>query len=216
MEKLLFPSLQSSVQTFVHQYADTSSEMKLTMFLTLPKPDTAVLFTHVVELPKFPKSVAIEIRNAHRENPNVKDTDWVKARKSLEEKKSADVNEVVMMTAKGITEGTQSNCFVINSNGVVITAPDDQILPGTIRNIVLSICQKAGTPLELKLPQISDISHWKSVFLTSSSRLILPVEKVICPEEDPPKEYHFSISETTLQLQELLWKELQTRSRKLF
>jgi len=188
----------------------------LTMFLT-KSIDMTVLYTHVIQLGQFPKMVNVEVRAAHRHNPNVKNTEWVRIRKSLEENKGRDSNEVLMITEDGfITEGTQTNFFVLNSNGTIQTAPDEQILPGTIRNIVLDICKDVGIHVILEAPNVRTISKWESVFLTSSSRLILPIQLMRFMEVDPVKEYSFSQSNSISQMQELLWKELQKRSTQLF
>jgi len=221
MQSILFPSLQLGVQTYLSRFPQIQNELKLTFFITKSvannDKDKVTLFTHVVELPSFPRSVNVEVRRAERHNPNIKDTDWVKQRKALELQKAKDVNEVVMLTEDGfITEGTQTNFFVLDNGGTIITASDDQILPGTIRNIVLDICKDKNIPLSLNTPNVKDISNWNAVFLTSSSRLILPIQSLRFPEEDPPIEHSFSTPESVKHLQELLWKNLQKRSTKLF
>jgi len=154
MHNLLFPSLQLGVNTFVKKYPEIKGDMKLTLFLTEDSnrmDKDAILFTHVSPLPIFPKSVNVEVRRASRHNPNVKDTEWVKLRKELDLKKAMDVNEVLIATESGdILEGTQTNFFVMDKSGKFQTAPEDQILPGTIRSIVLDLLKEKQLPLILK------------------------------------------------------------------
>jgi len=213
---ILLASLNLGVASFTSQNPNISHEMKLTLFLTKPSENEANLFTHVTELPSFPESVTVEARRAERHNPTIKDTEWVRLRKKLEELKSPESNDVLLVTDTGdILEGSQSNFFAVDEEGTLQTAPDDLVLPGTIRNIVISAAKEIGIPVSMVAPKVEDATSWSSCFLTSSSRLLLPVNEVLFPEAEPPFQLSFETSETVKKLQELLWKDMQRRSTPL-
>lgn len=72
-----------------------------------------------------------------------------------------------LISLGNIYEGTQTNFFIIYEN-IVITAPNYLVLEGTIRKIVLSVCEKNNIPLSLTLPNISKIEEWEGAFITSN------------------------------------------------
>jgi branched-subunit amino acid aminotransferase/4-amino-4-deoxychorismate lyase len=56
-----------------------------------------------------------------------------------------------MMGLEGsITEATDSNFFII-SNGEVLMAPSNKVLPGISRKVVLDLCAKLKIPLHEKI-----------------------------------------------------------------
>lgn len=89
-----------------------------------------------------------------------------------------DSNEVLLRDSDGnLYEGLSSNFFVVDANGTVITAPEDFVLNGTIRRIAIQCCVKLGIPVAYELPNIANIDTWQGAFLTSTSRLLLPIDK---------------------------------------
>ena len=74
-------------------------------------------------------------------------------------------------------EGLSSNFFVIRSDGSLQTAPIDSVLFGTVMKRVLNDWEFSEIVFEH--PKISEIDTWKGAFITSTSRLILPIDKII-------------------------------------
>ncbi len=67
-----------------------------------------------------------------------------------------------------ITEGTQTNFFAVTNSGEVITAPKEAVLEGTIRKLVIEVCQENNIPLVFRLPNAKkELDHWQGAFLTS-------------------------------------------------
>lgn len=66
-----------------------------------------------------------------------------------------------------MVEGVSSNFFVIDVEGNVVTAPDDMVLKGTIRKMVLSICAANHIPVIFQPPNIQNIHEWQDAFVTS-------------------------------------------------
>ena len=116
----------------------------------------------------------------------------------LEADKPADVNEIVMgvETPQGslaLLEGLSSNFFAVYG-GKVYTAAEG-VLPGTVRDVVLSVCERHQIPVVLEVrscclfgcwwvtdfpmilqaPVLSTLQDWEGAFISSTSRLVLPL-----------------------------------------
>lgn len=95
-----------------------------------------------------------------------------------------DVNEILLLDEEGrVLEGTQTNFFAI-VGGVVYTAGDG-VLEGSIRKMVLEECAQAGIPLVLTPPNATEMDRWEEAFISSTSRLVLPIDEVRWPEGHP-------------------------------
>ncbi len=121
----------------------------------------------------FALQVAVEARQAERSNPTVKDVQWVNDRKQLEEiQRELHVNELIMHDESGdVTEGLQTNFFA-ELDGTLYTAPDERVLSGTVRKVVLEVAEANSIPVKLECPNISHIQRWGSCFICSTSRLV--------------------------------------------
>merc|ERR1712176_339288 len=125
-------------------------------------------------MPTFDAMVKVEAHPAQRNNPTVKDVQWITDRKYLEEKqKAAGVNEIIMFGGDGsVSEGLQTNFCAFGKDGKLYTAPDELVLAGTVRKVVLQVCRDAGIPVVMQCPKINDLDSWESCFVCSTSRLV--------------------------------------------
>lgn len=141
------------------------------------------VYTYVQALPSVEATVAVEARQAQRSNPTVKDVQWVNDRQHLEEiQRELGVNEVIMHDDSGcISEGLQTNFFA-EIDGVLLTAPDDCVLSGTVRKVVLEVAKANSIPVKLECPNIGDIHRWGSCFICSTSRLVKPIHTLTSPD----------------------------------
>jgi len=78
---------------------------------------------------------------------------------------------------KFLTEGTTSSVFVVRG-GRVVTPPEEGILPGVTRRLVLAAAESAGIPTAERALRTSALNDANEVFLTSSVAEIVPVVKV--------------------------------------
>lgn len=60
------------------------------------------------------------------------------------------------------------------------------ILEGTVRRLVLEVCAKHNIPLDLTPPRLDEITTWEGAFISSTSRLALPVDWIGFPQEGKP------------------------------
>jgi branched-subunit amino acid aminotransferase/4-amino-4-deoxychorismate lyase len=99
-------------------------------------------------------------------------------RKVFEDSKLPESNEVILSDEDGnLFEGLSSNFFVILSDGSLQTAPMESVLTGTVMRKVLRDWKFSQIVFEN--PKISEIDTWEGAFITSTSRLILPIDKII-------------------------------------
>jgi branched-chain amino acid aminotransferase len=87
--------------------------------------------------------------------------------------------EAVMRNARGeLAECSQSNLFVV-SGGVVRTPPlESGLLAGITRQFVLELCGEQGIATEETTLHDADLLEADEVFITSSTREIVPVVRV--------------------------------------
>jgi branched-subunit amino acid aminotransferase/4-amino-4-deoxychorismate lyase len=115
----------------------------------------------------------------------VKDSTWVRERQALEKNKGRDINEVLLMDdEEQLYEGMASN-FLAVSNSTVYCASLDHILLGTILKMVVDICKQNDIPFEWQFPRLEDAREgkWDGCFITSTSRLLLPIESIYVGHE---------------------------------
>ena len=145
------------------------------------------------------------------QNPQSKVASWTKQRKKMdnpETYKPSGVSEVLMVrpyskTATGdnsgrasshfnsleLLEGLSSNVFVIYKDGTLRT-PDEGVLFGYVRHLVLKSAAKCGLKVDTQTPitlQDALDGKWSEVFITSSSRLIWPISRILLPSTEDEK-----------------------------
>lgn len=108
-----------------------------------------------------------------RHDPAAKTSEWMHRRRALEAARPAGIFEDFLVDPSGrLLEGSSSNVYVM-LDGELRTAASG-VLAGVSRMIVLEVCEKI-VPLRLEAPNIADIARFREVFLSSSSRGLIPV-----------------------------------------
>jgi len=199
------------------------AEYQVTMLITCdttgdhtPQRGFDVL-TFVQPLPEVEPMVLVEAHHAERRNPTIKDVQWVNDRQHLEEvQKKAAVNEVIMYDASGhITEGLQTNFFAVQKDGTLLTAPDQRVLSGTVRKVVLDVAKEHSLPVRFECPNIKDIDEWESCFICSTSRLVKPIRELGNPEFRTTRRQFANSGTVAHQVEELVLQDIQRHSESL-
>lgn len=138
--------------------------------------------------------VAIESKTTNQEStlpsrfrsPQNKVASWCRLRKPLEDPdtyKPPGVGEVLMVRERALLEGLTSNFFVIYKDGTVRTA-DKGVLFGYVRHLVIDCAERVGLRVDYSPILMDDATSglWESAFITSSSRLIYPISRILIPE----------------------------------
>ena len=124
-------------------------------------------------------------------SPQNKVASWCRLRRPLEDPetyKPQGVGEVLMVrtTSMGkieILEGLTSNFFVIYKDGTLRTA-DKGVLFGYVRHLVIDCAERVGLRMDFSPILLEDATQdlWESAFITSSSRLIYPISRILIPQ----------------------------------
>lgn len=132
-------------------------------------------------------------------DPQNKISSWTRLRKQMESPtyKPPGCSEVLMVKPGGggkddkssseleVLEGLSSNFFVVYKNGTIRTAQNG-VLFGYVRHLVLDSLRACGLELDpnpILLHEARD-GPWKEAFITSSSRLIFPISKILVHTDD--------------------------------
>mmetsp|Transcript_6851 Transcript_6851/g.14559 ORF Transcript_6851/g.14559 Transcript_6851/m.14559 type:complete len:523 (-) Transcript_6851:183-1751(-) len=135
--------------------------------------------------------------------PQAKLSSWCRRRRPLEEMfKSNNAGDVILTkqcehnhendgkvqepskwreSSIELLEGLTSNLFVVYPENVLRTAPSSHVLAGYARDLIVECANECGYRVEFGPITMADSSKWKEVFLTSSIRLIIPVNRILLP-----------------------------------
>lgn len=90
--------------------------------------------------------------------------------------RAAGADEGVRLDASGaVVEGATSNVFVVAGNVVATPAIEGGVLPGIVRERVLSICRQLGIAAGARRITLDELRGADEVFVTSSVRGVVPV-----------------------------------------
>jgi len=162
-------------------------EVRLTMLTTWTGPDApATVSVHAAPLPPPPPPPVLCLAaGAPRANAAAKDSGWVTGRAGIEAARAAvGANEALLVDAAGrVVEGASSNFAAIDASGRLVTAGTG-MLAGTVRGVLLSAAASRGVAVALEAPLLADAGGWQGAFVTSTSRLALPVDALLVPGEE--------------------------------
>jgi branched-subunit amino acid aminotransferase/4-amino-4-deoxychorismate lyase len=123
----------------------------------------------------------ITCRTLGRSEPTVKSTNWIEERKEMKELiKGTDYNEVLLVDGANHTvlEGLSSNFGVLTRDGRLVTASDSLVLPGSVMKLVKQVCLELNVSIEERSPSIDEAADWQAAFISSTSRLVLPITQI--------------------------------------
>lgn len=127
---------------------------------------------------QFADGVAVNLLDAERKNPNAKVMDITLRAETDQIKQAEEVYEVLLVDHEGfITEGSRSNVFFIG-NQEIITPPLEMVLPGVTRKHVMYLCEANNIRLSEQKVHRGDLYKFDALFLSGTSRKVLPVGRV--------------------------------------
>jgi len=123
----------------------------------------------------------VSVMRAARGNlsPRIKSSNLINNLMALREAHERGDYEALMLNPEGdVCEGSMSNVFVVR-DGVIATPPISAgILEGITREMVLSIARDGGLTLEERSIRPDELRGADEVFITASSRQVVPIVKV--------------------------------------
>lgn len=123
----------------------------------------------------YNKGIWLKTVNAARPMPETKSVNYMLAFR--ENSRSPEAYEILYCPEGEITESSHSSFFMVKE-GRLITAPDEKVLPGTTRKIILTIASEQGMEISMRSPLLSEVPEAEEAFITGSIKGVLPVTKI--------------------------------------
>jgi len=127
------------------------------------------------------KVVLVDVIRNHPQsvNPMIKSNNLMNSALAAQQALKRGGFEAVMRNYRGeLTEGTQSNLFIVQ-NGRVLTPPlESGLLPGITREFIFELGRDAGIEVRDQILRDDDLFAADEAFLTSTTREVLPIVKV--------------------------------------
>ncbi|MEM9773868.1 MAG: aminotransferase class IV [Chloroflexota bacterium] len=142
------------------------------------KSSLAILIHPLSELPAvlYEQGAKLITSRLQREFPTVKSTNYIGAIMAMREaKKQGAVEALYVDNQNQISECTRSNFFTVN-DGKIIT-PVENLLPGITRQVIMNYAAEIA-PLELASVHLDDLVSVDEVFITSSTKEVLPITQI--------------------------------------
>jgi D-alanine transaminase len=98
----------------------------------------------------------------------------------LSKKKAAVSNfhEIIWQRNGIITEGTQTNLFIVKDNNVLTHPLDNNILAGVTRAVVLYLCGQLSITYREQMIKVDELMNADEIFLTSTTSEVMPVVEI--------------------------------------
>jgi branched-chain amino acid aminotransferase len=104
---------------------------------------------------------------------------WAQNLTWLEEAQKQGFDEVILLNERGeVAECTSANIFLANGNKVSTPPLSSGCLPGITRELLLTEVQLADFPVHEKTLKPADLEKADEVFITSTTRNLLPVMRI--------------------------------------
>ncbi|MGC8851945.1 MAG: aminotransferase class IV [Minisyncoccia bacterium] len=143
-------------------------------------PEKQTLFIETEPLQTYPpvfyeNGIKIISLNYKRNNPQIKITNYIEAIRfhHLLEKKKAQ--ELLYVYDNQVYECSSSNIFIFTKNQLI--TPNHAVLPGVTRKYVIKLAKKY-VPVSIRPLTYKELVKANEVFITSTTREILPVVKI--------------------------------------
>lgn len=112
-------------------------------------------------------------------SPQVKSNNSLGGVFALEEGRTQDIFEPLLLNDQGyVTEGTVCNFFIVKRGTIRTTPVYAGLLEGVTRNYVIRLADERGIPIEEIPLTRHDIYNSEEAFLTNTSMGVMPVRKV--------------------------------------
>lgn len=143
-----------------------------------PEPDLFVLFerSHPVPQERYEEGVSLLPIPFGRPFPAMKSVDYMVPYVSRLRACSADF-ECLYSPGGSVTESTAGSFFLV-IDGKIVTAPDEAVLDGVTRAIVIELAQEASLVVERRPLGFDELPLAQEAFITGTTKEITPVVRI--------------------------------------
>jgi branched-chain amino acid aminotransferase len=188
--QLDMPASVAEIEQIVHETLRRNSlpETNVRVVLTggvstdgitpISRPGLIVLVTplHTYPAECYEKGIKVITVKIDRYLPDAKTINYIPAILALKKAKAAGALEALYLNQQGhILEGTTTNFFIFHSNQLI--TPQDGILPGLTRDVVLALAQRHFEVVEQAVT-FEDVRQADEAFISASNKEIMPVHHV--------------------------------------
>jgi len=151
-----------------------------------PRPTFVVIAEEFREYPEslYTEGVKLVIARTRRNliealNPKIKSLNFLNNILAKMEAKERGAYEAIMLNAQGfVAEGTVCNLFFVKDDALCTPAAEIGVLDGITRELVITLAQKKGIPVEEGRYLPEDIRSASEVFFTNTTSEIMPVSQI--------------------------------------
>ncbi len=147
-------------------------EAPMVMMFFRPLPDrTAEQYEFGVPVVTFP---------GHRFMPEIKSNCLLLSYLGLQKAKREGADEALLITEDGaILEGATTNFFAVR-DGVLVTAPSTEVLPGVTRSHILTIAKELDIPVSFEFITLDNVRKgiYSGCMISSTTRNIMAVSSI--------------------------------------
>jgi branched-chain amino acid aminotransferase len=150
---------------------------------TCASPNVIVIVTPLAELPEsvYENGVEVVISSFHRtiHLADAKTGNLIRTVLAQREARMAGAFEAILLTSEGlISDGITSNVYLVKDKTIFTPSREACSLEGITRGTVLELAGRMGLKVVEGLLPRSDIENADELFLTSTTREIVPIVKV--------------------------------------
>lgn len=192
-----FEQMKSQIEKLIKLNEVQNSNLKLVFHINgMEKNFYAYFIKHYYpQKEEYLKGVRTIVHHAERPLPNAKIYNHNLRSKTNEIIKKEEIFEVLLLNSTEIlTEGSRSNLFFIKDNELY-TADDADVLNGIVRSKVLEVANELQIPIHKTPVKYDDLEKFDACFLTGTSLMILPINKINSKNYPPKHELITALSE---------------------
>nr|KAJ3421492.1 hypothetical protein HK105_003336 [Polyrhizophydium stewartii] len=172
----LRPLVVSIVRAVLADYAalGIAGDAKIVVLVTLSESKSLLIAAHCDALAPIDlaRTCSVAVFGRPRQIPHAKATAWISY---IEQQRPDGCTESILVDERGLLlEGTTTNFAVLKTDHdgtpVLITAPLDRILRGTVLKMMQRACQNLAVRFRFEYPSIDSVSGWRAACVMTSMR----------------------------------------------
>jgi branched-chain amino acid aminotransferase len=152
-------------------------------FETCADPSTIIIVVPLVALPQqvYSDGVEVVISSVRRSQrlADIKSGSLIHQVLAYREAKEKKAFEAILLTAdEKLSDGITSNIYLVRDGKLMTPSHDAGIVAGITRGVILDLSRRLGLPVVEGSFPVSEIDGADEMFLTSTTREVVPVVKV--------------------------------------
>jgi branched-chain amino acid aminotransferase len=150
---------------------------------TCTTPNVIIIVTPLAEIPEsvYETGVDVVISSLHRtiHLADAKTGNLIRTVLAQREARQSGAFEAILLTPeKWISDGITSNVYIVEGRKILTPSREACSLEGITRGIVLDLAKRMGLEVEEGLFHPGEVEHADEMFLTSTTREVVPIVRV--------------------------------------